>query len=324
MESPADEIVLNLVSANFSRAVTLSEDWLKSLSVDNRNKLIEREAEEAFILSRFLQNRHERISSLKPGADKARTFLEYLDQLQKTAEAEKFDLQRSRFYRAAETYLHGQIADSLARDFAGQQSYNLEHSEIVQLALSLIKIGKFTSASEVLQFLHRINRRNAEVNFLLASVSYHLNRRADFDRFFREALFLKPEIILQYRNLIPPGVYLDLWRELGVEEMSPVIRARNYALLLEVNGLYTYQRDTGEREARHLENEFKKLHLEYTNNIKMRDELLPRILHYLCWLILYMQKSHDYDRLEEYRAVMIDLDEEIWDTFQEKNLNRKK
>ncbi len=320
MDSPEEEIQANMVIGNFNRALGLSEKWLKSFSLSEQNSLDHRKAKEAFLYSRFFIHRQERTAKIPVSGERARTYMRFLREIKELRQDNGYDRDISSFWGSVQFYIHTQIAEGLARDFAGQKSYNLDVDEVMQLATSLCEIENYKAAEEALLFVYQVNMKHALANFLLGIVYFHLNDHRKFQIHMREALFIKPDVLTGYRRFLPPGVYQDLWRHIEERDISELMKNRYYALTLEINGLYPHKRKINADEFRKLEHDFQKLFEEYKSNPNLQDEMQPRILHYLCWLVEYSQRARDFEKFEDYRSLMIDLDIAIWSTFQEKAL----
>lgn len=325
MDSPASEIESNILGANFSRVVQLAEEWLQQLNpselIQTENKTVH-PAQEAYQLGRFLLHRQERMGQLPPGVERARLFMGILTELENgVIEASS---PQSTFLASARAYCHSQIAESLARSFAGQKSYNLNQEEILQLSFSLLEIGNIASAEEVLDFLYQLNPRNATVNFLLSYVNDHRHDSKRVKRFLREALFIRPELATELARFLPEGVFRELYSHLQSSDYPEEVRDRYYALFLEVNGIYGEHRSFLAAEFKQFEAEYTRLKMQYEQPNARKAELLPRLLHYLSWMIPALIDRKDYEKLEEHRIEMRSLDLDIWNTFQEKNLKEDK
>jgi len=323
MDSPEEEIQANLVIGNFNRSHQLAELWLASIPLTEKDGSDYLKAKEAFVYSRFFLHRQERSAKMKLGAERARTFLQFLHEIKELRDENGFSSAsfQSSYWQSVHYFIHTQIAEGLAHDFAGQKSYNLELEEVMQLATSLSEIENWKAAEEALLFVYQVNPRHALANFLLANVYFHSNIEGKFQLHLREALFLKPDLLAGYTRFLPSGVFQELWEHIDERDIADIVKYRYYALTLEINGLYKKKRKMAEDEFRRLEQNFAKIQIEYKENLAMRDEIEPRVLHYLCWIIEYCQQLRFFDKFEEYRALMIDIDLDVYTTFQEKGLS---
>ena len=320
MNFPEEEIQTNIISGNFQRVYQLAESWLRSIELEKQNGPNYENAREAYVYSRFFLHRSERISTLPSGSEKASVFLGFLREIEKVRRKEKFS--GSGFiWRTISYYIHKQVADGFARDFAGQKTYNLNQEDILQLGHSLIEIDRSKSALECLNILYKMNTKNADVNFLLGFAYSKEGDEQNFNFHYREAMFLRPEVILKYLHLLPLGIYTNLWKHLVEEDREDEVTARYYALTLEINGVYKHYREMKNEEFRNLEDAFNKMLNEYEKNIVMQDQTKPRVLHYLTWLLYYCQQLREFEKLEAYKTIMSEIESEAYRTFQEKVLS---
>ena len=160
------------------------------------------------------------------------------------------------------------------------------------------------------------------MHFLLSFVYYRLNQESKFYIHLREALFLKPEVIDGYTRFLPESIFADLWLQIKNEDEKDIVKFRYFALALEINGLFPSKREMKPDEFRKLESDFLKMYREFKEHANLRAAMQPRILHYLCWLVYYSQKLKNFDKLEDYRTIMLQIDPETWSRLQEKNLGK--
>lgn len=314
-----EEVGSAILAANFPKAVQLSQEWLQQITVEQAGTVFAKKISDAFLISRFFLHRQERLNQIPSGIDRARLFLALLTEYEKSLADGGID-PSSIVSQVGRTYIHAQVADGLARDFAGQKAYNLNQDEILQLAFSLIEIEKFKSAEDVLLFMYRHNRKSPQVNYLLAYISYRLHKENDFYHYFRDALFFKPEIVSVYPKYLPGGIFTELYQRVAENGHTGVLRDRYFALLAEVNGLYPIKLSLNRDEIIRIEGDFRKIRADYVNTSTIRDELFPRVLQYLCWLVLYYTNQRDFDKVEEFRQEMLFFSEDIWESFAQKNL----
>ena len=85
--------------------------------------------------------------------------------------------------------------------------------------------------------------------------------------------------------------------------------------------MYKHYRKIKNEEFRNLEDTFKKMLNEYEKNVIMQDQTKPRVLHYLTWLLYYCQQLREFEKLEDYKAIMSEIESEAYLTFQEKVLS---
>lgn len=323
-DSPLDEILQSIFAANFSRAVKVASDWLKTIPLDNTDSFEHHQAREAFILGRYFLHRQDRLTRMTPGADKAREYIAILADiadLRNESGLSQVLGSQSDVLKSIEYHIHSRIAEGLAKDFAGQKSYHLDKSEILQLAVSLIEIENFKSAGEVLDFLIKMQSRTSIASFLMAYVCYRKGDEECFSVNLREALFQQPEVLGDYLRYLPGGVYYDVWEQIDGSDHTDILKYRYYALMLEVNGLYRFKRKLTQKELEKIEIDFEKLYREFKNSAGLYEELAPRVMHFLTWLVYNCHQNKDFDRLQDYRSMFIDIDKEIWETFQKKNLD---
>lgn len=315
MENPENEIGEAIVSGNFSLALQLSENWLRSIPLKG-DPSEERVASDAYRISRFFLHRHDRVSKIPAGREKAALFRGYIKEFQDSNEAE--GVRAEKVARAAVRYCHAQISAGLAKDFAGQKAYQLDQKEIIQLGISLVEIGNIESALETFQFLLQMNPKSAEVNFLMSYCYEQLQKPHEMHKSLRIALAQRPELASLYNDYLPAGIFRSLYQELN--ENSDILRDRYYALLLEVNGFYKSPWRLRDTEIDRFYSDYKKYIREYEANPRLQEELRPRILHILCILISANHEIRNHDMVEELREKMVEIDKSLWEAFQQKNL----
>src|SRR5262245_34101361 len=149
MDSFEEEIQSQIISGNFSRASQLSKEWLESFSIEQSKSYDFKLAEEAFNLARFFHHRQERLGKFEVGSDRSRTFIQILGDLEKERKNGNYNAE-SAIWRTVKYYIHSQIAEGLAKDLAGQKSFNLKHEDIIQLSVSLIETENWKSAFDTL------------------------------------------------------------------------------------------------------------------------------------------------------------------------------
>lgn len=318
-QSLEDETLQNIIGGNFSRALQICDQWMDSLSVEQvTQKDIEfMKISEAYFYSRFFAHRQERLGKIPQGAERARLFINFFQEIESLHSEKKFSKDSS-VYEAISFYMHKQIADGLAKAFAGQKAYSLQLEELLQLARSLVEIENWNAALETLTFIHQYNSRNPEVLLLIAFVYLRLDDVEKFQKNFREALFIKPEVLENYTQFIPTGNFSRLWDELIEQNYPFPIIFRFYALFAETNGLYASLHDFDSsltpHEAEKTEQDFKKLYRHYQKKQTAQDTTLPRLLHILCWLLLYYQNKQK-ESFQEYRDIFNNLEPSLWQNF---------
>ncbi|MBV6493097.1 MAG: hypothetical protein LDLANPLL_01112 [Turneriella sp.] len=319
-QSIADEIV----SQNFSRASALAAHYIKELPASNgATKSAEHiQADEAFEITRYLLHRSERLNIMPQGMEKGRAFLEILDELTVNGEY-------STVRRAAIMLCHAQIADNFARDLAGQKSYQLQIKDLLQLAYSLLIIANYPSAKDVLGFVLANHSTHAGAHYLAAHAANMTGDEQNFFEHYREALYLRPEVVSEYPEFMPGGIFRDLMQLVreegysGTEQNSTKgIRERIYALLLEVNGVYRYRRKLKVDEARQVESEFNRLKQEYISAREHKKAFEPRLLQLLAMLIIHAHQTQNYEKFEAFRGEMTAIDHAVWQAFQQNNFSQ--
>ncbi|MCS6984413.1 MAG: hypothetical protein NZM25_04680 [Leptospiraceae bacterium] len=310
-----EEVAKALVSGNFSRAVQLAEEWLHQIPLEGEQKEEREVARFAYIISRFFLNRQERLAFYPSGAEKARYFLGLLGDLEKYLHESGERLVPS-LYQAARVFCHSQIADGFAKDFRGQKAYNLNTDEIVQLALSLLEIENIRAAEEVLIFLYQLNPKSPLTLYLLAYAKHRLGQDEDAYRYFREAMLYRPEVISQYPDFLPGGVLRDLYRKVSEKGYdSRILQDRYFALFAELYNLYPTTLSLPNSEIAKIAKEYDRLFKEYNQNPEVKDEIFPRLAHYLSWLIGISHANHNFDEFDEWRKEMISLSPELWEIY---------
>ncbi len=318
MQAIADEIL----NGNFPRAAGLAEGWLKDLPIPKDGAPgappAERaQAEEAYEITRYLMHRHERLSNLAPGMERGKAFEDVLHDM---SQAQTVSVIR----RAVVMLCHAQIADNFARDFAGQKNYQLQLKDQLKLAYSLLMIANFTSAREVLSFILANHPTNAAAHYMAAHAANMTGNEQGFFEHYRDALYIKPEVVSEYPEFLPGGIFLEMLKLVHEEDYGEGVRERIFALLLEVNGVYRHRRKLKIDEARSLEAEYQKLRQEYTSARVHKKAFEPRLLQLLAMLIIHAQQMQNFDKFEVYRSEMIAIDNSIWQTFHQNNLAQTK
>lgn len=314
MESPEQEISSAILSGNFSRGVQLAEDWAKSLPLKTEPAK-ELAAAEAFKITRFLVHRQDRVQNIGQGRERAKIFLEMIHEIETRFTARhSIPVILASVYK----YCHSQISTGLAREFAGQKAYQLDQSEILQLAISLIEISNFASSLETLSFLKKMNPNSAPVNYLMAYCYSQMGDSKAVRESLRLALFVQPELIEKYAKFLPGGIFSEIYSRL--EDYPVELKDRYFALFLEVNGIYLSPWRLKDNEIQRITGEYQKLKKEYEQNARLHEELKPRLMHYLCVLVSATHEIRNLDAMEDFREQLIEFDRSIWETFQQKNL----
>lgn len=303
----ADEIL----NANFPRATTLAETWLRELPAGAANG----EALEAYEIARLFLHRQERLAALAAGIERGRAFEDLLGHLM---QVQSVTLVR----RAAIMLCHAQIADNFARDFAGQKNYQLQQKDLLQLAYSLLMIANYASAREVLAFIIANYPTQAAAHYFAAHAANMTGNETAFFEHYREALYLRPEVVSEYPEFMPGGVFRDIFKIVHEEEYSEGVRERIYALLLEVNGVYRHRRKLKFDEVRNLEAEYLRLRQEYAAARVHKKAFEPRLLQLLAMLVIHAHQTQNFEKFEQYRGEMVSIDHSIWQTFQQNNLTQ--
>ena len=320
-ENPEDEIISSLNTGNFIRAFKLSEDWLKSIPLEAKLSFDSQLAKQAFLLTRHLYNKQERLNIIQDHREKAnfsRKILEQMIQISHSNEKIKSPipaLTDSRVWQTIHFILHSLIANSLAKVLAGQKAYKLDHEEIIQLATSLIFTGNWKASADALNFLLNVNRQNATAHLLQSYVSYSLHDETNFYIELREAFFIQPDVIKGNWHFLPGGIFTHFWDEVQALNLGVSRSYREYALLLELNNIYKIKREITQHEFEQFKTQFQTLYRNYVENGSNNHDVKPRLLHLLCWIIDYVVLIKDYDLLENYRDIMIELDNESWQLY---------
>lgn len=319
--SHAQAIADEILTGNFSRAASLAEAWLQELpaatSLDTGPE--KAEAEEAHEIARYFVHRAERLGNLAPGMERGRAFEAILTDLSQASYV-------SAIRRAGIMLCHAQIADNFARDLAGQKSYQLQLKDLIQLTYSLLMIANFNSAREVLGFILANNPTHAGAHYMAAHAANMTGNEQGFFEHYREALYLRPEVVTEYPEFMPGGIFQEMMKlvhEEGYGDGSGDAgseRARIYALLLEVNGVYRHRRKLKVDEARQLEAEYQRLRQEYAGARVHKKAFEPRLLQLLAMLIIHAQQMQNFEKFEHFRSEMISIDNAIWQTFHQNNL----
>ena len=314
MKPQESELQSHIFHGNYLQAFKIAQEWLQDFDADAIQSPEYQKAKEAFIYSKFLSDRIDRINSVSTGKERAELFIGSLEKLRELNQKHDFG-ERGALWETICYNIHQEIAQNLAKDMAGQKVYNIDESLILQLSLSLIELQNYKGAKDSLRLLHNINVKNAMVNLLLAFISHQLRDYKKCASFLREALFINPDILKDNLHFLPGGNFKRLWDAL--DDMSPEIKCRNFAVLAEVNGLYLHKRKVDRKELRKIEVDYQSLYQEYSKESSLKDHILPRLLHYLTWLIYYFQKNGELDKANHYEADMMKLDMEMYKLYKE-------
>lgn len=316
----AQAIADEILAGNFPRAASLAEAWVRELPQGTSLDISpERSAaDEAYEIARYFLHRHERLSTLPPGMERGRAFEGMLRDL--TAQGHQSTIRRT-----AVMLCHAQIADSFARDLAGQKSYQLQLDDLMQLTYSLLMIANYTSAREVLAFILANHPTHAGAHYMAAHAANMTGNEQGFFEHYRDALYLRPEVVAEYPEFMPAGIFQDMMNLVheegyGDNAASGGVRERIYALLLEVNGVYRHRRKLKVDEARQLEAEYLRLRQEYAGARVHKKTFEPRLLQLLAMLIIHAHQMQNFEKFEHFRAEMIAIDNAIWQTFHQNNL----
>lgn len=315
MDSPIEEIRDAISQGDFQNATRLANEWLSSFSLEEQERPEYQSAREAYLYSRYFMHRQERLSTLEKGASRARVFLDFFSELKELRRQNGFSDYESLLWLSLNHYMHLQIAEGFARAFAGQKSYNLDDEEIIQLGVSLLKLERWQSALEALSFLHRLKKHNPVLFFLMAIAHFQLGEKEDFSVYMSDALYAKPELSARYHDLLPEGTIRALYDSLRSENDEEE-RCRHFALLLEINGVYTTRRKVSEPALAELEKEFELDYKTWQEHPEERSRLLPFLLLRLCRLIPACKSAGNYEKLEDYRNIMVVLSPDTWESFQ--------
>ena len=247
MNSPESEVESHITNGNYEKAVEVSANWLASNTEQQEDTAEYHKAKESYVYSKFFLDRSERIQISSPGRERANVFIGYLEQLEKLRKKHHFHLMNS-IWQVVFRMVHSEIAANLAKDMAGQKSYSLEENHIFQLVFSLIELQNFQGAQDALRFLYNMKPNNSLVNLLFAFVYGELGNLPQTEIFLREALFIDPDILKKHSRLIPGGAFRELWDEVELLGLEDEVKCRNFALLVESNGLYSEKRDANVQE----------------------------------------------------------------------------
>ena len=319
MQTRAHEICESILLGNIPRANQLAEAWLTELPLSNLQEKTDSILQPADYhkITRYLIHRHERLSGIPAGVEKSRELKRMVHEL--VSENPDSDIRRS-----AVTYYYAQIADGFARDFAGQKSHQLNSEDLLDLSYALIMIKNFTSASETLQFLLNHHRQNPSVHYLLAHTANMLGESTRFFEHYREALFLKPEVVSEYPEFLPGGAFHEMYQFVIHEGYPESKRDKVFALLLELNGSYPFIRKLKTDEVRNIEIEYAKWKKDFENSSANRKDFQPRLLHVLCWLVWHAHQTQNLGKYDIYRAEMTEIDSSAWTTFYQNNFGKNK
>jgi len=310
MQAIADDVQ----QGNFSRAQSLAENWMQQLPIGADRTA----AESAYATARYFLHRQERLAATALGIERGRAFEEILKEISRSSDF-------SPVTHAAIMLCHAQIADNFARDFAGQKSYQLQLKDLLQLSYSLLVIGHFSAARDVLGFIIANNPTHAGAHYMAAWAANMTSNEELFFEHYREALYLRPEVVGDYPEFMPAGVFQDMMQLVKDEGYSdPGVRERIYALLLEVNGVYRHRRKLKIDEARQIEGEYQKLKQEYSATKLHKKAFEPRLLQLAAILIMHAHQMQNFEKFEHYRGEMISIDHSVWQSFQQNNIAEKK
>ncbi|MDH5716031.1 MAG: hypothetical protein OEZ22_00150 [Spirochaetia bacterium] len=322
MESYEEDIAGNLAAGNYNRAWQLAEVNLKSFPIDKKNSRQYKEAEEAYIFSKFFFHRQERIKLTPNNYERARLFVDFLREVDEIRKEKDFSLySENSILPVVYHIIHVHIADGFAKAFAGQKTFQLNQEEIIQLAISLIEIKNWQSAKDSLLFMLKANPKHAIYNFLLSFVCFQNKEEENFLIYLREALFINPDIIKNYKKYLPDGIFQNIWENIENQNYSENIKYRYYALLLEAHGLFSKKKEITNRELKKIEEDFEKLYNQFQSsaNSTIISEIKPRIMHFLCWLIYYFSQFNIVSSVERYKSILKNLDSEIYKLFIDNN-----
>ncbi len=324
MESIIHDIQSYLLANDYLKALDSATKWLESFSLEERKKESSNylKAKESYVYSTFFVNRLDRLHSLSPGKERASFFVECLDKLKELREEHGLIDEKHGYnvdtsiWNSIYFLIHSEISQSLAKDLAGQKSYHLKEEDILQLGFSLIETHNFNQAEESLNFLYSMNSRNPLANLLLAYVQYKLKDTSKVSEFFRDALFFNPEILIGYLKFLPGNEFHSLWNSLEGTEPTEEIKCRKFALLTEVHNLCKVKRMITKKELNQIETDFQILYHDHHQTPDFKQKILPRILHYLTWLIYYHNQYESYTKADKYQILMNNIDSEMYSIFQ--------
>ena len=319
MESPEIGVQSALISGNYSQALHHSIEWIQSFSLDEKDSTEYLRAQEAYLYSSFLENRSEHLNILPSGRNRAIFFLNCLEQM-KEYRNQYAPYVDSFIWDSVQYLAHYHISINLAKDLAGQKAYNLKDEDIIQLGYSLIQIKNYSAAEEALNTLLVLKKRHTLGHLLLGHIKYELNDYTRSMLYWRSALFYNPDILRGYESYLPEKNFKKLWEEVKLLDMPLEVRYRYFALLTEIYDLYQIKNDLTEQEFKVLEADFRLLYVELEKKTPQKESILPRILHYLTWLIYYSEVRQDSYRVEEYQKVMAYLDPDMYSLFKNKGV----
>ena len=308
------ELEEHITSGNYQQAFEIAQKWFESFGSDSIESAEYKKALEAFVYCKFFSDRSERIYSLGIGKERAELFIESFEQLKSLRKKHDFSV-RSALWETICSNIHQEIAQNLAKAMGGQKAYKLDEDLILRLIYSLIELQNHRGAKDALHFLYNMNSKSVIVNLLLAFVSYQLKEYNDSSSFLREALFINPDILKENLHFLPGGDFKRLWDALG--EMPVEIKCRNFALLAEVNHLYKHKKILNSGELKKIESDYNNFYKEYHTGTSLQAYILPRLLHYLTWLIYHFRKNGDMDKADYYETEMMQLDSEMYKLYRE-------
>ncbi len=321
MNSLESEIEASILSSNYLEGLKVAKQWLFDTTESDESDIKYQKAKEAYTYTKFFADRYKRIYSVKIGKERANIFTSYLKILKDIRKKNEFCLE-NQLWKCVHKIIHSEIAKNLAKDMAGQKFYNLQENDIFQLAFSLIELQDFKVAESTLIFLYNMKSKSPLVNLLLAFVSYENQDIHQMESYLREALFINPDILKDHSKFIPGNRLKQLWKEVGELGFDDEIRCRNFALLIEVNDVYTKKREISHIELQKIETDYEKLSKEYTQNLRSRYLIQPRLLHYLTWMVFYFMKYSNYEKAEHYQKIMIEWEPEIYNMLKENHLKQ--
>ncbi len=312
----------NLLSKNYARALEQTRAWLNSIPL--KGDVVSHEAYslavEVYYYITFLLNRSERLETLTTNKGKAYFFIECLEGLHKIRQEKKIIIESS-CWSTILLALHSDISYYLAKELAGQRSYNLHEVDVIQLGTSLIEIGNWSAAQDALEFLQNIHSKHALCHYLLAYVYFEQNKIQNFYISLREALFLDPAIMLNREFCIKDDSFVALWEQVCHQEFTdPSIKYYYFALLAEVYGLYKIRKDLTKTDIKSLEAEFYSLYQDNNTHGFKQDKVKFRLLHYLTWLIYEANRTNTIAILKNYKIIMSEIDKNIYELFCTNNI----
>lgn len=316
---PLEEVSKNIYSMNFQRAFQAAEENLRQVPFEETRDNTERykASKELYLGARFFYSRRERIQNKRDGIEKARMFVQFLEEFESylLTEIPKQQIRHSSFIKDIYTFIHSSIADGFAEEFAGQRAYNLNNEEILMLVYSLVYIKNYKSAEDVLYFMLQINSGDPAVNLVMGIVSYYLEKKDEFVQYFSKGLLIKPEVLENYIEFLPEGPLTNLWKEVEIEEAG--VRCRKYAILLEINGILKRIQNASSAEAKRMIDEYERIKKEYQKSDNMNAYY--KMIHLNLWLIRHFIEKNDFEQIDQYRTELMDYDSEIYLFFNEMN-----